>query len=234
MRRGLRRLFVLGGGAELAFIEYDLPDMDRLSMWYSALAPDRSFSQDLFSAVADRVFLLDQPDVRDAQTFERRMTSGIDQLDGAAKQLHGSLRQTWAVHGRLVDEFAAAPDGWRAAVDEMRVQLDGLIARGFVADTPWFWLNQFPRYLSGMLKRIEKLEQGGSSRDGERSAGLRPYFDRWRTAAEGREPWQLTEAMVHYRWMLEEYRVSLFAQELGTAIAVSPKRLDRQADRAGL
>ncbi len=118
---------------------------------------------------------------------------------------------------------------WRYAAEDVEAQLVQLTAGRFLAETPWTWLAHYPRYLRAAQLRLEKLGHGGLPRDQERHAEFQPrwqeYLDR---AARHREQRIFDPELTAYRWMLEEYRVALFAQELGTAVQVSPKRLEKQ------
>jgi len=118
----------------------------------------------------------------------------------------------------------------RADVTE---QLKHLLPTHWIVDTPWDWLAQMPRYLQAIGKRIEKLRDGRLKQDAERLTELQPFLHAWRNSGD-LSPRPTRDALQQYRWMLEEYRVSLFAQELGTAVKVSAKRLTYQASRAGL
>jgi ATP-dependent helicase HrpA len=117
----------------------------------------------------------------------------------------------------------------RPARDDMASQLAQLVAPGFLTTTPWQWLSQYPRYFKSILLRREKLAGPAIARDQKLTAELslrwQAYLDRAKLHAE-REIYD--PQLVQYRWMLEEYRVSLFTQELRTAIPVSIKRLDEQ------
>lgn len=110
----------------------------------------------------------------------------------------------------------------------MDEQLAHLMFRGFVHATPDEALDNYPRYLAALRLRLEKLRRGGAG-DNRKLAGIVPLWQRFTARAadhalRGRRDPELT----HYRWMLEEYRISLFAQELGTTLRVSPKRLESQ------
>jgi len=86
------------------------------------------------------------------------------------------------------------------------------------------WLTQFPRYLKAVEYRLDKI-QGNVDKDAEAVAALDRYWRQLEAAERG-------IAFERYRWMLEEFRVSLFAQPLGTRVAVSAKRLDREYEKA--
>ncbi len=108
----------------------------------------------------------------------------------------------------------------------MREQLHELLAPGFLRELPLPRLAQFPRYLRAMRLRAEKLRQD-PARDQSRLLQVLPYWREWLAAkASGAS----ADALDALRWLIEEWRVSQFAQELGTAEAVSPKRLARAMD----
>jgi ATP-dependent helicase HrpA len=118
---------------------------------------------------------------------------------------------------------------WKYAADDVNEQVAYLTGERFLSGTPWHWLSHYPRYFRAAQLRLEKLSGGGLPRDQERHAEFqlrwRAYLER---AAQHGQQRILDASLVEYRWMLEEYRVALFAQELGTAVPVSAKRLDKQ------
>jgi ATP-dependent helicase HrpA len=89
------------------------------------------------------------------------------------------------------------------------------------------WLRQLPRYLKAIKLRLERL-QGDQKRDQELAGLVAHYRDLYRAEAGATDSSALTDELQTFRWMLEEYRVSLFAQSLGTQVPVSSKRLDKQ------
>ena len=99
------------------------------------------------------------------------------------------------------------------------------MGKRFVADTPWPRLAHFARYLKAITLRLDKL-RADPARDTQRLAELRPQEQRyWRLLAERKGA--ADERMSEFRWLLEELRVSFFAQELRTPQPVSVKRLDK-------
>jgi ATP-dependent helicase HrpA len=115
------------------------------------------------------------------------------------------------------------------ALDDLREQLALLLPSGFLTETPWEWLGHYPRYLKGMLARLKKLTTAGLARDKQQFAELQPRWQAYLARAEQHRKAGLEDGeLAHYRWMLEELRVSLFAQELGTSLPVSSQRLDKQ------
>jgi ATP-dependent helicase HrpA len=108
----------------------------------------------------------------------------------------------------------------------MREQLAHLMPRGFVRSTPYPWLRQLPRFLKGIEVRLKKLLNAGAARDAQGLMEVRRLWETYLKRAERhRESGTHDAALGQYRWMLEELRVSLFAQELKTSMPVSAKRL---------
>ena len=131
----------------------------------------------------------------------------------------------------VLDEYAAAQRKLkdsrvpRELAEDITAQLQRLVPRRFLVETPWTALQHLPRYLKGVQLRLDKW-RADPARDAARLAELRPLEQRWqRKLAElkGASHARLDE----YRWLLEELRVSLFAQELRTPQPVSVKRLER-------
>jgi ATP-dependent helicase HrpA len=110
----------------------------------------------------------------------------------------------------------------------MRGQLARLTRPGFLIDTPYQWLAQYPRYLGAMNARLRKLLSGNRARDHKAMDDLAPFRARYEQATVHEENTPMNGSLELYKWMIEEYRVSLFAQELGTMLPVSAKRLDAQ------
>jgi ATP-dependent helicase HrpA len=103
-----------------------------------------------------------------------------------------------------------------------------LMAPQSFSKTPWDWLRQYPRYFRAIRCRLENLPSG-VPRDWQNFEEFQPRWQLYlEQARRHREQGIFDAELTHLRWMLEEYRVSLFAQKLGTAIPVSPKRLEQQ------
>ncbi len=134
-----------------------------------------------------------------------------------------------ARHGLTVALDRDVPPQWSDALEDMRQHVRHLLGPGFLTATPYEWLSHFPRYLAAAERRFAKLARGGHVRDAGLADELRPlwtaYLDR---AEQHRARGIFDPALEHYRWMLEELRVSMFAQELKTSIPVSAQRLARQ------
>ena len=120
---------------------------------------------------------------------------------------------------------------WPEACADINAQLDDLIYPGFLADLEPGRLTHYPRYLRAIEERLGQLQQN-PHKDQQRMAQVRPWWDRYTAALERGELYD--ESLDAFRWLLEEFRVSLFAQRLGTDGKVSEKRLEQSWKSTGL
>jgi ATP-dependent helicase HrpA len=222
-RAGLRRLFALQLREPLRLLERGLADVQRLAAAYLALGTFEELRAQIVEVALERAFFA-EPLPHDQASFQARLEAGRGRLVLIAQEV---ARQAGAVLG----EFAAATRKLKDSRppkevhDDISAQLGRLVGRRFLADTPWTALQHLPRYLKAVTMRLDKL-RGDPARDAARLAELRPLEQRWlRRLAElkGAQDTRLEE----YRWLLEELRVSFFAQELRTPQPVSAKRLDK-------
>jgi len=222
-RAGLRRLLALQLKEPLKFLERNIPDLTKMSVYFMPLGTAEELREQIVDVAIDRAFLEDPLPTDDAE-FKRRLEQGRSRLNLIAQEV---ARQAHAV---LV-EFAAATRKLKDArppkevVDDVQAQLQRLIGKRFVSTTPWAQLQHLPRYLKGITLRLDKL-RADPARDAQRQSELRPVEQRWlRTLADRKGA--VDARLNEYRWLLEELRVSFFAQELRTPQPVSVKRLDK-------
>ena len=241
-RGGVRRLFMLHLQQELRGVAALMPkeQLTRLCALYAPLGPSDLLKRHLLEAITDRVFLekpANLPPVRTAMEFELR-------IRGHWHRLHTEAAEVCALAGKILDArqrvaTLLAPEPavlLEPAVDDMREQLAELVPSDFMTGTPWTWLTHVPRYLAAMQKRYEKLKTGWADRDAKLLSQITPWLLAHRRRRSEHRAAGIADAQLDtFRWMLEEMRVSLFAQELGTATPVSLKRLEQQwaATRAG-
>ena len=171
----------------------------------------------------DRAFLLD-PLPTDAIAFKRRLEEGRGRLTLIANEvarLGGVILLEYAAAARKVKESKNALE----ACADAQQQLQRLIPKQFLLATPWERLQHLARYCKAVTLRLDKY-RADPARDAARLAELRPLEQRyWRLVAERKGA--VDERMAEFRWLLEELRVSFFAQELRTPQPVSVKRLEK-------
>ncbi len=228
-RAGLRRLFTLGAWRDLKTQVDWLPGLDKMRV-YAASVPGFDVRQQLAGLIADRAFVAGRPIPRSKDEFDRQLKSGREQIGLAVQEAAGlMLMLLEALHQARLAVERASPK-WQYAIDDVREQMDQLTGPAFLTATPWEWLQHYPRYLRAIRQRLESLPGGSLARD------QRAYHEqlqpRWQACldrlCQERESGDCDPELVQYRWMLEEFRVSLFAQKLGTSLPVSAKRLEQQ------
>lgn len=164
---------------------------------------------------------------RDESAFHHLLKKGRGRIVEEAQQLEELLvriGQGWADvrrHRSQANDLA-----WLEVLKDIQQQLDALLAPGFIRRTPLDWLKRYPVYLEAIAQRLDKL-RGHYQRDRELSRNVRPLQQRLDNWCAGNPERAEAAAAVRYRWLLEELRVSLFAQQLGTRVPVSVKRLDQ-------
>jgi ATP-dependent helicase HrpA len=222
-RAGLRRLLALQLKEPIKFLERNIPDLTKMSVFYMPLGSAEELREQIVDVAIDRAFLED-PLPTDEGEFKRRLEQGRSRLNliaqEVARQAHAVLVEFAAATRKLKD---ARPS--KEVVDDVQAQLQRLMPKRFVSATPWAQLHHLPRYLKGITLRLDKL-RADPARDAQRLAELRPAEQRYlRTLAERKGA--VDARLIEYRWLLEELRVSFFAQELRTPQPVSIKRLDK-------
>jgi ATP-dependent helicase HrpA len=230
-RRGVRRLLLKNVPQQVALAR-DRALKDReLLLAYHGVGTSDALVDDLVLASADESFAL-APPIRTRAAFAAVLAAGRAELVGKSDALRVLLREVLTAFRELKRELdAASGKGAQPRVrDEIAAQLTQLVAPYFLSATPPEWRRHLPRYLRAARTRWERR---GDRRDAELSqqiAAAAAPLERWR--AEWPEGWPWPASVVEYRWLVEELRVSLFAQLLGTSRPVSPKRLAQAWERA--
>ena len=222
-RAGLRRLFALHIKDALKYLEKNIPDLQKMAVAYMPLGTQEALRQQILDVAMDRAFLLD-PLPTDAEQFERRVQEGRARLTLIANEvarLAGTILSEYALAARKIKDTKNAPE----ATADAAQQLQRLVPKNFLTAAPWPQLAHFARYLKAITARLDKVRTD-PARDSARLAEVRVQEQRyWRLVSERKG--QVDAPMQELRWLLEELRVSFFAQELRTPQPVSTKRLDK-------
>ena len=222
-RAGLRRLFALQIRDALKYLEKNLPDLQKMAVAYMPLGTQEELRSQILDVAMDRAFLL-EPLPTNAEQFERRVQEGRGRLTLIANEvarLAATILAEYAAAARKIKDTRNAPE----ATQDALAQLQRLVPKNFLTAAPWPQLAHFARYLKAITARLDKL-RADPARDAAKLAELRPQEQRyWRLVAERKGA--VDARMQELRWLLEELRVSFFAQELRTPQPVSVKRLDK-------
>jgi ATP-dependent helicase HrpA len=229
-REGLRRLCALQIRDALKYLEKNLPGLQAMGVAYMQVGKEaggggslEELRSQILELALDRAFLGD-PLPTDEAAFKRRVEEGRGRLTLIANEIARTA-------GIVLTEYAAAARKLKDSkppadvATDITQQLQRLVPKRFLLQTPYAQLQHLPRYLKAVQLRLDKL-RADPARDAARLAELRPQDQRfWRLVAErkGVQDARLQEL----RWLLEELRVSFFAQELRTPQPVSVKRLEK-------
>ena len=227
-RQGVARLLLNAMGNSLEGVELRLPAFKASALLFAPTGRSRELLDDLLLAAAQTHFLK-QALPRDKAEFEAVLARGRGDfqqtLDALAELAHKILE---AHHQVMKALKGKVPLALAQSYADLKFQMQQLVYPGFLARTPEQWLQHFPRYLQAAHIRLEKMHRE-AGRERQFLHEFQPLWQRYEKRRESlRQQGVDDPELTLYRWMLEEYRVSFFAQVLGTALSVSVPRLERQ------
>ncbi|MEW5972259.1 MAG: ATP-dependent RNA helicase HrpA [Pseudomonadota bacterium] len=232
--KGLTRLFLLAAREEVKALRREVARDNALCLLYSALPavkgidkPCAILQDEVVWRVAGAVFL-DGDWPRERSSFEAHVAACRPRLYAEGlkllEALRGLLKEQQALRQKLAGKI---PLSWVEPARDIQAQLDRLFARHFILDTPEAIWRRLPAYLKAIARRLERLDQN-PERDRQARAQLEPLLARAQRLMERRA--LPAEARANLGLMLEELRVQLFAQEIKTAVPVSPGKVDKMLD----
>jgi ATP-dependent helicase HrpA len=221
--QALRQLFIIALPEQIKHLKSAIPDIQNLCLKYTDFGRCDDLKLDIINKTIDDVFLYGN--IQAENEFNSRLEKGRSDLHEKAKQ--------WSrLISSILDEYRVIKKSMKNPslsqldmVTDIQGQLNYLFPKNFITIIDQQWLQQYPRYLMAIKKRFDK-----SKTNVTRDRQLRIDFSRlWgeyikRQASLAKQHID-SEQLNYYRWMLEEYRVSLFAQELKTKFPISEKRL---------
>ena len=176
---------------------------------------------DLTQAVCDRAFIGEDELPRNEKAFKEQIKRARSRLPAVKEALSRYLQETAAAYAELNSKLGKHP-----LTHLIRQRLQTLLAPGFATRTPWAQWPRLPIYLKAMTLRLEKYS-GNPARDAAREADIQELEQMWQEKTDGlvKQGLPVSDDLAAFKWMIEELRVSLFAQELKTPYPVSVKRL---------
>ncbi len=228
-RLGVRRLYVIAARDELRHQLKSMPQLNRLKLLFASLGPANLLHEQIIETAAQQAFLAGASIPRNREAFEARLNEGWGRIGEAMFAICSLIEPILAARHEVELRLGRPmPPTWKPIVDDLKSQLADLLPVEFLRATPLERLRHVPRYLAGMIRRLDRLSGAGLQRDAQHRQVIETHRTRLAQALAGRDPNQpLDPRLVEYRWLIEELRVSLFAQDLGTAERVSPQRLDK-------
>ena len=224
---GLRRLFMLQLREAVKFLEKSVPQS--LILQFAPFGDANELGKQLLEATFDRICLI-EPLPNDAASFGKRADEARSRLTLIGQEiarLLGTILTEQAALAKKLQGAKAFPD----AVRDLGEQLARLLPKNFVTATPYERLAHFPRFLKAAGMRLEKL-RADPARDQRAMSELVPLQTLWlrEELRQRKQGGPIDPRLDQYRWLLEELRVQLFAQELRTSVPVSAKRLSKMWD----
>lgn len=217
--KGMARLAEFAFDKDLAWLEKDLRNLNSVKDLYVTLGPGDELTETAFENLRAHLFEGEGSYPPSSAVYERVVATARQRLPGLAPKAVQLIRQVLELRQQLLLSRKPYPG--------MVQDLGSLMPRRFLASTPHEWLKHFPRFLKGYQLRAERA-QFNLEKDSERQRQVAPYLQRL-AALRLRKDLDSTQRrdLEEFRWLIEEFKVSLFAQELGTSQPVSAKRLDK-------
>lgn len=228
-RQGLWKLLSIADRKEVKMHLTHLPGISRSLMLLGSVLPKDRMMEGLGWLLITIAYPVPEVEVWSPEEWNRLRSNRVERLGGAADEVARWLPEWAEAHHRVSLKLEGTPRPSESVRLAIQNQTLALYAPSFLQQTPWEWLREFPRYLKGMVVRCDK-SAGQLPKDQATEDILKRFWDAWehRPGEDRQRPieyqWQ------QFRWAIEELRVSLFAQALGTRIAVSPKRLEKMLE----
>ncbi|MCK5666888.1 MAG: DUF3418 domain-containing protein, partial [Thiotrichaceae bacterium] len=245
--RGVLRLLKLALSADLKGLKKQLPDINTACLLYTPYGSCNDLKKDMLDAILinsiasiiDNALLQHNGEgittlsnIREEKVFQQLLVLVKSELKQNMYEVAQASLNILQANQQLSKKLKAnIPFNLVNTLADIKQQQSHLIYKGFLAQTPLLWLKRMPRYLKGMETRLAKAQQD-FRRDALNQGQIIPLWDKlWQAINSCKNKDLLIfikPPLVEYRWLLEEFRISLFAQELKTVQAVSAKRLEKK------
>jgi ATP-dependent helicase HrpA len=223
---GLRRLFMLQLKEQARHIEKNLPGLQAMAMQFTPFGGAHELREQLLAAAFDRA-CMQEPWPRSRAQFERRREEARSRVTLLAQEISRLAAAILTEHAVLQKKLQQASRAFPEPCRDVRESVAQLLSGRFIEQTSYERLQHFPRYLKAAGMRLDKL-RADPGRDMRLAAEFAPLRARWqRERARQAKSGTSDPRLEQFRWLLEELRVQLFAQELKTPVPVSVKRLTK-------
>jgi len=228
-RKGVIALLRISLSKEMKYLQKNLPKVRESLLIFAPIGKKELLLDDLLNAVLDKVFLDGQDLPRTKEEFEQTLLKNKPQLVSLANEMAIQLHQVLSSYQKVAKQMKGSiPLPWTRVYGDLKQQLGQLIYPGFIGDTPLFWFGQLPRYFKGIEVRLDRFQNHLN----KENALVTQCEQLWKNYAQQKKAHDdknvYDPELLKYRWLMEEYRVSIFAQNVGTLEPVSEKRLQKQ------
>ena len=222
-RAGLRRLFMLALKEQVKYLEKNLPGLQAMAMQFLPFGSQQDLQRQIIAVTFDRC-CLNEPWPQAEAAFAARCKEAKARLNLVGQEIARLVAAVLAEH-HLLQKALPQFKAHAQVTQDIRQQCEWLLGKEWVARTPYERMQHMPRYLKAVNVRLDKL-RANPARDAQNLAQMNPLLQQWQrrlSALQG----ERDERLEDFGWMLQELRVSLFAQELKTPVIVSVKRLQK-------
>ena len=234
-RRGIIRLVQIANKRDLKTQAQWLPGLSKMQINSASL---RGFK--LSDAISDFIAARAIPDrfwtdplVRSEARFWGLVKQVRERIGLAVQDAAALFPPLWeCYHAAAFARDNCRNPALRYAIDDIGQQMDELFKPGFLIDVPYEWLRQYPRYLKGIVQRLDALQGNALVRDRQATETIQGFWSLYEQGIrDAHVRGVANDELTIFRWMIEEFRVSCFAQKLGTHVSVSEKRLEKQWEK---
>jgi len=222
---GLRLLFINSLAQAVRHLKTSIPNIHNLCIKFTSLGSCEQLKTQIIQRLIDQLFTCHLPS--SSSEFTHALNSNRGNLDDELKKLTKKLGDILDIHHRLQKQLKNPPLHWLDALSDIQDQLNHLFQQDFLLKLSEDNFNNYPRYLLAIEKRLQKI-QSNPERDRKARLEISGLWSDYKSRAQLLEKNnQYSPQLEAYRWLLEEYRISLFAQEIKTLVPVSAKRLKK-------
>ncbi len=209
-----------------------LPEFDQHAIRMQRFVPAKTLKDSLGDLIVRIAFLENTKLPRTEAAFDELAANAVERIAVATQDVAKWLpRLSASIHATDL-AIGKIPGSRGTTKHDIKQQIEALTVEGFLGRAPWYWLKEYPRYFEGIQRRIEKLQTVTPEKDREFADEVNVFWNRYQELTAHHQTMGIVDPeLVHLRWMIEEFRVSLFAQQLGTAIKVSSKRIEKQVGK---
>lgn len=228
LKFGLRSLIKKTLSKEIKYLRKNLHNIEKLALLYVCVGSKNDLIDAIINRTIDDTFLYEKALIRSQDRFLAIIDQGKSKLLINAENICSLLEKILQLYSQVLSRLSEkGKESLGYAVDDIEQQLDYMIFNGFIDDVPSLYLEQYPRYLESVLKRIDKLEFSVKN-DQKNTLLIATHWNRIKKLVDNAyETEGFSSLLNEYRWMMEELRISLFAQELKTRVPASIKRMDK-------
>lgn len=228
LRKGVCRLMRFELKEQIKQLEKSLPNFNQYALTFrSVMSPD-DLREDMIAAIADRAFVGEDDLPRTNADFMKLKARARTRLPAVGQAIVRQVQAVATEYQALINMQAKMPATVNRLKKDVENQISCLVYKNCFTQTPWEYLQHIPRYLKALNLRIQK-QPANPDRDGKNAASVGLIWQKWQDKMNSLQQshMDIPPALQDFRWLIEELRVSLFAQELKTPMPISIKRLDK-------